>query len=77
MTPNEALRKVVRIVGSQSGLARKLGDGCTQSHIHYWLTHASVIPAKYCPDIEVLVDGAVRCEQLNPSVKWGLIRNRP
>lgn len=77
MTPQDALRKVVSIVGSQSNLAKVLGRGLTQSHIHDWLTEAEVVPAQYCPDIELLVNRAVMCEELNPTVNWGAIRNTP
>lgn len=77
MTPQEALRKAVSIVGSQSKLAREIGKGLTQSHIHYWLKNATVVPAHYCPDIEQIVNRAVMCEELNPTVNWGFIRNSP
>ena len=32
------------------------------------------VPAEYCPLIEQLTGGAVRCEQLRPDVNWGFIR---
>jgi DNA-binding transcriptional regulator YdaS (Cro superfamily) len=77
MTPQEALLKAVRIVGSQAKLARALGNGLTQSNIYHWLKKAKVIPAEYCPDIERLANGAVMCEELNPNANWGFIRNTP
>ena len=75
MTPNEALRKAVRIVGSQSRLAREIGNGITQAHIHYWLTKAQVVPAKHCPTIERIVKREVTCEELNPLVDWWVLRD--
>lgn len=77
MTPQQALLKVVGIVGSQSKLARELGRELTQSHIYHWLHKAQVVPAEYCPDIEHLVGRAVMCEDLNPRVNWAVLRNSP
>ncbi|RZI86296.1 MAG: helix-turn-helix domain-containing protein [Rubrivivax sp.] len=74
MTPQEALHKAVTIVGSQSRLAREIGGGITQAHVHYWLTHALVVPAEHCPAIERIVKQAVRCEELNPRVDWWVLR---
>ncbi len=74
MTPQEALRKAVQIVGSQGSLARKMGNGITQAHVHYWLTRAPVVPAEHCPTIEHIVGRAVRCEDLNPRVNWWVLR---
>jgi DNA-binding transcriptional regulator YdaS (Cro superfamily) len=75
MTPQEALHKVIAIVGSQSRLAREIGGGITQAHVHYWLTQAMVVPAEYCPSIEHIVNKAVRCEDLNPRVDWWVLRS--
>lgn len=75
MTPQEALRKAVTIVGSQARLAREIGGGITQAHISYWITQAQVVPAEHCPSIERIVNKAVRCEELNPRVDWWVLRN--
>lgn len=77
MTPKEALHKAVRIVGSQSRLAREIGNGVTQAHVYYWLTRAQVVPAEYCPTIEYIVKREVKCEELNPRVHWWVLRNGP
>lgn len=74
MTPKEALEEAVRIVGSQSRLAKEIGNGITQSHINYWLRKAPVVPAEHCPAIEHIVKKAVTCEQLNPRVSWWVLR---
>lgn len=77
MSPQDALRKAVGIVGSQAKLAKALGNGLTQSNIYHWLNKAKVIPAEYCPDIERITKRAVMCEELNPKANWGFIRNTP
>jgi DNA-binding transcriptional regulator YdaS (Cro superfamily) len=74
MTPREALAQAIAIVGSQSRLAREIGGGVTQAHVHYWLTQAKVVPAEYCPAIERIVKREVSCEQLNPHVDWWVLR---
>lgn len=74
MTPQEALQKVIDIVGSQSRLAREIGGGVRQAHIHYWLTQAAVVPAEHCPSIERIVNHEVLCEDLNPRVDWAVLR---
>lgn len=76
MTPQEALQKVVSIVGSQSRLAREIGGGVRQAHVHYWLTQAPVVPAEHCPSIERIVNHEVVCEQLNPRVDWSVLRRQ-
>lgn len=32
------------------------------------------VPAEYCPGIERLTQGAVRCEDLRPDVDWSVLR---
>lgn len=76
MTPQEALKKAIHIVGSQSRLAREIGGGVRQAHIYYWLTQAVAVPAEHCPTIEHIVKRAVRCEQLNPHVDWWVLRHQ-
>lgn len=75
MTHQRALLRAISIVGSQSKLARLIGDGITQAHVYYWLYHAQAVPPRHCPTIEHLVGGAVRCEELNSSVKWWVLRS--
>lgn len=74
MNPREALARAIDIVGSQSRLAREIGGGITQAHVHYWLTQAHVVPAEYCPAIERIVKREVLCEELNPRVDWWVLR---
>lgn len=32
------------------------------------------VPAEWCPIIEEKTAGAVKCEQLRPDVRWGVLR---
>lgn len=32
------------------------------------------VPAEYCPAIEKLTNGAVRCEELRPDIEWSVLR---
>jgi len=38
-----------------------------------WL-HRGKVPADYCPTIERVTGGAVRCEDLRPDVEWSVLR---
>jgi DNA-binding transcriptional regulator YdaS (Cro superfamily) len=64
---------IVDEVGSFAELARRLG--LSRSQVHQWATTES-IPIKYCPEIEEIVNGKVRCEQMRPDVKWSVLRKR-
>ncbi len=67
-----ALVKAIAIVGTQSALARRLGK--TQPHIAKWLRSKHGVPAEYCPAIERLTNGKVRCEELNDRADWAYLR---
>lgn len=64
-----ALVEAVRILGSQSALARACG--VKQGHVWAWLNREGyAVPLESCPDIERATAGAVRCEDLRPDVDW-------
>lgn len=67
MTPIE---RAAKIVGSRRQLAQELG--VSLGRISQWRTDRIV--ADYCPIIERLTDGAVRCEDLRPDVDWAYLR---
>jgi DNA-binding transcriptional regulator YdaS (Cro superfamily) len=70
---NTALQKAVEVVGSQVALAAALG--VRQGHVWKWLnTAVEGVPAKYCPSIERVTGGKVRCEELRPDVDWAYLR---
>ena len=72
MKTMDHLRKAIEIAGGQSALARRIGR--RQSHIWTWLNRDRKVPAEYCPSIERVTRGAVRCEDLRPDVEWGVVR---
>ncbi len=58
MTPEEALLKVVTIVGGQTALANaislKTGRTIRQQHVWNWVNRDGGIPAAYAPFVESL-----------------------
>ena len=58
MTPEEALNRVVAIVGGQTALAnavsKKTGRSIRQQHVWNWLNRDGGIPAAYAPFLESL-----------------------
>jgi len=72
-TPEEAaLRRAAAVVGGQAALASRLGFK-SRRNVWPWFNGRRV-PAEYCPAIERLAAGAVRCEDLRPDVEWGVLR---
>lgn len=59
------------IAGSQRELARQLG--VTPGRVAQWITGDRVV-ADYCPRIERLTGGRVRCEDLRPDIDWAYLR---
>lgn len=83
MTPKEALDKVIEQVGGQAPFAVLLGK--KTGHVYYWLKSGQ-LPAEHCPAAEGAsrdavardesIGPVVTCEQLNPDVRWGVLRER-
>lgn len=79
ISATEALRRAIAhpAIGSQSNLAallsRETGRPIKQGHVSHWLKTG--LPAAYCPSVEKLTGGAVRCEQLAPEVDWAVVRS--
>lgn len=70
-----ALREAIAKAGSRTSFMEQLNErshSVSISVIGQWLRNG--VPARYCPDIEVLT--GVRCEDLCPDVNWGLVRDR-
>lgn len=61
-----ALSKAIDVCGSQTELARRIGDPVRTGHIYYWLR--ARIPAEYCEAIEKATAGAVTRHDLRPDV---------
>ena len=66
------LERAIKVCGTQQKLADLIG-GIRQSHVSMWL-HRGKVPADYCPTIERVTGGAVRCEELRPDVEWSVLR---
>lgn len=69
---NETILKAAQIVGSQTALAKALG--VSLGAVNQWATYRRPVPAEYCPSIERLTNGAVRCEDLLPTIDWQYLR---
>lgn len=61
------LEKAIEIAGSQSALARLIGDGVKQQTVWHWLSTGKVAP-EYCRAIERVTDGQVTRYELSPVV---------
>lgn len=61
--------KIVSIVGSKAALAKALNT--TKQNVNQW---KEKIPIKYCPDIERVTSGVVKCEEMRPEVNWSFLR---
>jgi DNA-binding transcriptional regulator YdaS (Cro superfamily) len=70
---SKALDRAVAICGSQQKLADRLG--LRQAHISMW-KHRGNVPAEYCPSIERVTGGLVKCEHLRPDVEWAVLREQ-
>ncbi|MGR2664296.1 helix-turn-helix domain-containing protein [Chromobacterium haemolyticum] len=66
------LAKAAELVGGFPQLAKELGR--TRAAVWQWMQEGRSIPAEHCPLIEKLTNGKVRCEELNPNVRWDVLR---
>jgi DNA-binding transcriptional regulator YdaS (Cro superfamily) len=59
----------------QQGGPTKLGAalGVSKGVINWWKVRGQVPPA-FCPEVEKLCCGSVRCEELNDTVDWAYLR---
>lgn len=67
---HQALTKAVAKYSTLSAFARIVG--VRYQVVQQWFLNG--VPAEYCPVIEKLTKGEVRCEELNSKVDWGYIR---
>jgi DNA-binding transcriptional regulator YdaS (Cro superfamily) len=65
--------RACRLLGNWTNTKLAAHFGLTKGAISIWKTNNEV-PAAYCPQIEDMTDGLVRCEELNQKVDWGLVR---
>lgn len=71
-SPQASIKRVCSIVGGQAVLARHLG--VTPAAVNQWVKALRPIPSKYCPKIEGITGGRIRCEDLCPDVDWTFLR---
>lgn len=67
----DALTKAIENFATLRAFADAVG--VSYQVVQQWRTNG--VPAEYCPTIEKLTEGRVRCEQLNPRVDWAFIRS--
>lgn len=63
-----ALERAIRIAGTQSELARRIGGKTKTGHIYHWLTNGVTPDA--AAKISAAVNGEVTPEELCPHVDW-------
>jgi len=73
-----AIQKAFQFLGDENGRG-----GMSKIAKHFGITDWAVskwqdigVPAERCPDIELLTNGQVRCEELRPDVNWSILRNK-
>lgn len=75
-TPEQAaLDRAIACVKGKTELMRRLNAKGHEVGSHNTITQWRIngVPAKYCPDIEVVT--GVACEDLCPGTNWAAIRN--
>ncbi|CAM2142617.1 protein of unknown function [Pararobbsia alpina] len=70
---NTAISRAVEHFGSMAEMARRL-ELSSYTVIQQWKL-AGRVPPEHCPKIERMLDGAVRCEELNDRVDWAYVRS--
>ena len=66
--------RVARIVGTQTVIAK--GLNVSKTAVSQWKRPGGQVPAEYCPLIEEMTYGAVRCEELRPDIRWDVLRGK-
>lgn len=69
---NEALDRACEAVGGPTKLAALIG--VSKQSVTNWRTRG--VPAEHVPDIERATGGAVRAEEILPTVNWGVLRQK-
>lgn len=66
----DAINKAIDLLGGVVATANALG--VKKAAVSNWRRRG--IPAEYCPTIERLTARKVRCEDLNDSIDWAVLR---
>lgn len=72
MNARSKISEAVKLLGGPVAAAERLKVGRYQT-VQQWV-RAGRVPAKYCPEIERELRGAIRCEDLLPDVNWSSLR---
>ncbi len=82
---NAAFERAIVVAGGPARLLAELRKMRPESrlkpgHLYHWRRKMEVLPAEYCPDVEAISRAAgevVTCEELNPTVRWSVLREHP
>lgn len=66
------IKRVVDDAGGPAVVAEACRLGVTA--VYNWISRGFV-PAEHCPTLELLCKGKHRCESMNDSVKWWVLRD--
>ena len=67
------LKIVLGCFPTLKALALAIGEDYTV--LQAWFKNG--VPTHYCPTLEKLSKGKARCENLDPTTEWGVLRNSP
>jgi len=74
MSKKNSVYRAVGLLGGPVNAARLIKGVKGYQTVQQWVSSGTV-PAKYAPEIEVLTDRAVLCEEICPDVDWSVLRN--
>jgi DNA-binding transcriptional regulator YdaS (Cro superfamily) len=68
-----SISKAVELLGGITSAAVALN--VSHQSVRCWIAGTRGFPDGLAPTVERLTGGAVRCEELSPSVDWAVLRN--
>ncbi len=71
MSPKDHLNRAIKLCDGLDRFAQLVAAPSVHA-VKAW--RLSGVPPAYCPRIERVTDGAVRCEDLCPDVEWEVLR---
>lgn len=66
-------KEIITKLGGPTIVAASLG--ITSQAISLWASK-NKIPAERCPELELLSQGTIKCEEMRPDVKWWVLREK-
>lgn len=75
---NPALEAIAAAISGAGGPA-KVAEALSVSvqAVCFWRDGSRRFPAEYCPTLERLNGGRIKCEQMRPDADWAYLRNQP